>query len=94
MHNLGFKLSGGGGEQKLHVKNFMEQHPILYLLVTEFSSVDEVRLVKRKEQTLYWVSLVPRLSPCANEKSKGRGEPGRIYHVRNVMGRENLITCG
>ena len=22
------------------------------------------------------------------------GEPGRIYHVRNVIGRENLITCG
>ena len=39
-------------------------------------------------------SLVPRLSPRANEKSKERGEPGRIYHVRNVIGRENLITCG
>ena len=39
-------------------------------------------------------SLVPRLSPRANEKSKKRGEPGRIYHVRNVIGRENLITCG
>ena len=38
-------------------------------------------------------SLVPRLSPRANEKSKERGEPGRIYHVRNVIGRENLITC-
>ena len=41
-----------------------------------------------------FVSLVPRLSPHANEKSKERGEPGRIYHVRNVIGRENLITCG
>ena len=39
-------------------------------------------------------SLVPRLSPRANEKSKERGEPGRIYHVRNVIGRKNLITCG
>ena len=39
-------------------------------------------------------SLVPRLSPHANEKSKERGEPGRIYHARNVIGRENLITCG
>ena len=29
-----------------------------------------------------------------NEKSKERGEPGRIYHVRNVIGRENLIACG
>ena len=25
---------------------------------------------------------------------KERGEPGKIYHVRNVIGRENLITCG
>ena len=40
------------------------------------------------------VSLVPRLSPRASEKSKERGEPGRIYHMRNVIGRENLITCG
>ena len=39
-------------------------------------------------------SLVPRLSPRANEKSKERGEPGRIYPVRNVIGKENLITCG
>ena len=21
-------------------------------------------------------------------------EPGKIYYVRNVIGRENLITCG
>ena len=42
----------------------------------------------------YTGSLVPRLSPRANEKSKERGEPGRIYHVRNVIGREDLITCG
>ena len=39
-------------------------------------------------------SLVPRLSPCANENRKERGEPGKIYHMRNVIGRENLITCG
>ena len=44
--------------------------------------------------TCVFCSLVPRLSPRANEKSKKRGEPGRIYHVRNVIGRENLITCG
>ena len=43
---------------------------------------------------MYRGSLIPRLSPRANEKSKERGEPGRIYHVRNVIGRENLITCG
>ena len=34
-------------------------------------------------------------SPRARTKSgKERGEPGKIYHVRNVIGRENLITCG
>ena len=34
-------------------------------------------------------------SPCARTKNrKERGEPGKIYHVRNVIGRENLITCG
>ena len=34
-------------------------------------------------------------SPRVRTKSgKERGEPGKIYHVRNVIGRENLITCG
>ena len=32
-------------------------------------------------------------SPRARTKNrKERGEPGKIYHVRNVIGRENLIT--
>ena len=39
-------------------------------------------------------SLVPRLSPHANEKPKERGEPSKIYHVRNAMGRDTLIRCG
>ena len=47
-----------------------------------------------KRLILCILMLIPRLSPRANEKSKERGEPGRIYHVRNVIGRENLITCG
>ena len=51
-------------------------------------------LVNSHDNTHQFNSLVPRLSPRANEKSKERGEPGRIYHVRNVIGRENLITCG
>ena len=34
-------------------------------------------------------SLVPRLSLCMNEKSKGKGEPGKTHHVRNITGREN-----
>ena len=29
-----------------------------------------------------------------NRKERGELEPGKIYHVRNVIGRENLITCG
>ena len=28
------------------------------------------------------------------QNPKERGEPGKIYHVRNIIGRENLITCG
>ena len=42
--------------------------------------------------TVHFCSLVPRLSLCVNEKLKGK--PGKIYHVRNVVGRENLITSG
>ena len=42
-----------------------------------------------------WGSLVPRLSPCANGKSKERGEPGKIYYMRNASGRaETLIKRG
>ena len=34
-------------------------------------------------------------SPSGGRKSgKKTGESGKIYHVRNVIGRENLITCG
>ena len=33
--------------------------------------------------------------PRARTKNRRKGgEPGRIHHVRNVIGRENLITCG
>ena len=39
-------------------------------------------------------SLVPRLSPRANKNQKEKREPGKIYHVRNVISRENLNTCG
>ena len=34
-------------------------------------------------------------SPCAQTKNpKEREEPGKIEHMRNVIGRENLIACG
>ena len=32
-------------------------------------------------------NLVPRLSPRMNENRKERGEPGKIYYVRNVRER-------
>ena len=38
--------------------------------------------------------LTPRISPHANKRSKESGESDKIYHVRNVTGRENLIACG
>ena len=48
---------GGGGKQQL--QDSMEQHCTLFCtfrpMGTKISSVDEVWLVKRKEQTLYWV---------------------------------------
>ena len=28
------------------------------------------------------------------KNQEGKGEPGQIYHVRNFIGIENLITCG
>ena len=43
--------------------------------------------------SIHSISLVPRLSRRAN-KLKERGEPGRIYYVRNVIGREDLIVRG
>ena len=58
MHNRASKLSGGGGgKQKLAVKNLMEQHPMLFCALTpgirDDSSVQKAWLVKRKEQTMY-----------------------------------------
>ena len=44
---------------------------------------------------LYFLLVSFPGSPHARTKNqKERGEPGKIYHVRNVIGRENLITCG
>ena len=43
-----------------------------------------------------WVELASFPgSPRAQMKNrKEKGEPGKIYHVRNVIGREDLITSG
>ena len=40
------------------------------------------------------VALFPGSPRARTKNRKERGEPGKIYHVRNVIGRENLITCG
>ena len=40
------------------------------------------------------VALFPGSPHARTKNRKERGEPGKIYHVRNVIGRENLITCG
>ena len=36
----------------------------------------------------------PSLSQHVNKKSKGKGEPSIIHHMRNVIGRENLLQVG
>ena len=38
-----------------------------------------------------YCSLLPRLS---TKNRKERGEPVKIYRMRNIIGRENLITSG
>ena len=43
---------GKWGKQKLHVKDLMKQHPMLFC--TSLPGNREAWLVKRKEQTLYW----------------------------------------
>ena len=42
----------------------------------------------------YYLVLFPG-SPARERKIERKGErPGKIYHVRNVIGREDLITSG
>ena len=45
-------------------------------------------------KTTHRVASFPGSPRAQTKNRKERGEPGKIYHVRNVMGRENLITCG
>ena len=52
--------------------------------------------VRSGDKTTECVSIAsfpgsPR-TPTKNRKE--RGEPGKIYHMRNIVSRENLITCG
>ena len=57
------------------------------------SSVCSYR-VRHFEQLTQLAASFPD-SPSGGRKSgKKRGESGKIYHMRNVIGRENLITCG
>ena len=48
------------------------------------------------ETSLYaaYVASFPGSPRAWTKSGKERGEPGKFYHVRNVIGRENLITCG
>ena len=39
------------------------------------------------------VALFPGSPRARTKYGKERGKPGKIYHVRNVISRENLITC-
>ena len=40
------------------------------------------------------LALFPGSPRVRTKNRKERGEHGKIYHMRNVIGRENLITCG
>ena len=60
-----------------------------------FSCATVVNPDKDKFQGTYcYLSLVLRLTAQANKKSKGKGEPSKLYHIRNITGRENLVTAG
>ena len=43
-----------------------------------------------------WVTTFPDSPHVQRKNQKEKGEPGKIYHVRNVIhvGRENLIISG
>ena len=57
--------------------------------------MQKLHVLLYKLRMTYLGSPVPRLSLHTRTKNrKKRGEPGKIYHMRNVIGRENLITCG
>ena len=40
------------------------------------------------------LALFPDSPRARTKNQKERREPGKIYHMRNVIGKENLITCG
>ena len=45
-------------------------------------------------QPLSIILCVSRLSLCVNEMGKAQGESGKkIYHVKNITGRDNSTTC-
>ena len=50
----------------------------------------ECILINARPHQLWRGSLVLRLSCAPMKNRKQRGEPGKICHVRNVIGRENL----
>ena len=58
------------------------------------------RCVRSKQQTQNltrsadWLASFPGSPRARTKNRKERGEPGKIYHVRNVTGREDLIARG
>ena len=52
----------------------------------------QLRLLPTMSKYLHVLASFPG-SPHVRTKNE-KGEPGKIYHMRNVTGRENLITCG
>ena len=49
----------------------------------------KTQTIRSQILALFWSS--PHMQM---KNQEGKGEPGQIYHVRNVIGIENLITCG
>ena len=67
---------------------FMSYHVFVMRSVTS---------IQTKQIQTHWKHVASFPGPtqlsitCSAEK---QGGPGKIYQVRNVIGRENLITCG
>ena len=75
--------------------------PYIMHVVVKPNTADSMKTaIKRKiwipGMKLSTIQLVPRLSPHMNTNQKERGEPGKIYHMRNAihfMDRIYLFRC-
>lgn len=93
-----------GVEKIVYGQNFVSAFQSLFLCNTEIvmqlwhSSgkglwnrvwMIKTQTIRSQILALFWSSPHMRM-----KIQEGKGEPGQIYHVRNVIGIENLITCG